>query len=340
MDRVAVEAMGETIYFETADARLRPSPEAFAGLFLLPALKQHARLRVEAPLDGAWLLGTKTLTGIYASWWKYPATYPIEDVGVAPAQVAPAPGHGLCFTGGVDSFYALHEASSRYDHLVFVHGYDIDLADGVRIDAWERSLRDVALDTRKQAVLVRTNLRSHPVFSSVPWERTHGAALAAVGQLLAPRLGHLSIPPSWSRSRLRPWGSHPETDQLWSSSHLGVLHGNAGIGRRDRLLTIAGYPLAQRHLRVCWEHRTDEQNCSRCEKCVRTMTALAGAGVLDRFRTFSARADLPAAIRALGRLSPGLAMLWQELLALDLPPDVRRETRRLVRRSRRWWPFG
>ena len=331
--------MGEVIHFESRDAPLQPSAEAFAGLFLLPALKHGARLRVEAPLDGIWLLGTKTLAGIYADWWRYPATYPIEDTGVRRMPGAPAPGHGLCFTGGVDSFFALHAASSRYDHLVFVHGYDIALDDTSRIRRYEDSLREVARETGKKAVLVGTNLRSHPVFTSVPWDRTHGAALAAVGHLLAPRLGQLSIPPSWSRTRLRPWGSHPETDQLWSSSHLVVHHGNAKIGRRDRLLTIAGYPLAQRHLRVCWEHRSDDLNCARCEKCLRTMTALAGAGVLDRFRTFPADADLPRGIRELGRLPPSLAALWEELLELELPPVLRREVRRLTRRSRRWWPF-
>jgi hypothetical protein len=49
------------------------------------------------------------------------------------------------------------------------------------------------------------------------------------------------------------------------------------------VLAIAEDPVAHVTLRVCWLNPDQSNNCGRCEKCLRTMTSLAAAGVLSRF---------------------------------------------------------
>ncbi len=329
---------GGVLSFRSETIRLRPAVESFAGPLLLPAMKARARLLVPQPLDATWVLGTRTLAGVFAEWWGYPATYPIQAATIRRDESHPAPGHALCFTGGVDSFYTLLSAASRYDHLLYVFGLDVGLGDHVRREALSASLEEIARETGKQLVLLSTDVRSHAAFSTVSWERNHGAVLAAAGHLLGHRVGRLSIPPSFHVRREIPWGTHPRTDELWSTHRVRIHHGDAAIGRRERLRRIAHYPLVRRHLRVCWENRTPTGNCSRCDKCLRTMATLAVFGLLDRFEVFDTSTRLPERIDALGRVGVHAARAWHELLDLGPDPALARSIQRLVARSRpRWW---
>ena len=88
-----------------------------------------------------------------------------------------------------------------------------------------------------------------------------------------------------------------------------------------------------RHLRVCWQNVGTDLNCGRCEKCVRTMAMLAGAGVLDRCETFPDRVDLPDRIGQLGSVPSGIVPLWEDLLDSGLDPGEVEAIAALLERS-------
>ena len=140
--------------------------------------------------------------------------------------------------------------------------------------------------TGTRAVLVRSNLREHPTFGAVSWERSHGGALAAVGHLLTGHCGDFLISATLPRPEARFWGSH------WRRRPAVVLHQAARAPRGRRAGTgreAARAPsdeLVRRHLRVCWENRSSSPNCCRCDKCLVTMVALEACGQLDHFQTF------------------------------------------------------
>ena len=48
-----------------------------------------------------------------------------------------------------------------------------------------------------------------------------------------------------------------------------------------------------------WEHRTEELNCSWCDKCLITMVVLAEEGALERFAGFDGDAVLHERLDAL-----------------------------------------
>ncbi|MEO5617240.1 MAG: hypothetical protein ABIS67_05685 [Candidatus Eisenbacteria bacterium] len=325
---------GTPIWFESADAELAPSPEAFAGLLLLPALQQQAKVVVDSRLDPVWLDGTAKLPAIYNGWWGYTGAWPYEYAGSSPPAETRAAGAAACFTGGVDSFYTLLSGGERFDTLVHVHGYDIPLEDHARIQSFERSFREVAARTGKLAILLRTNLREHPIFASVNWERTHGAALAAAGLILSPRIQSLVVPSSYRYLHLRPWGSHPETDPLWSTSRTSIVHDDATFSREEKTRRIVDEPMVWEHLRVCWENRVPTGNCSACHKCVRTMAAIAAYGRLAEFTVFDRTTPLAARLDALPPLPEHLIAPWGNLLELDLAPPDRGALDRLLERSR------
>ncbi len=65
-----------------------------------------------------------------------------------------------------------------------MHGFDIDLADEPRMSALAASLGEISTRLGIRSILIRTNVRTHPLMRSVRWERSHGGVLAAIGHLL------------------------------------------------------------------------------------------------------------------------------------------------------------
>jgi hypothetical protein len=332
--RVCAEVGGAPLWFESPDAALRAAPEAFGCALLVAALHDRRPLTIEGEVSRTWLSNAERLLDIFQGWWGYPKLTP--RAAARADDVRPeAAGTALCFSGGVDSFYSLLRSGERIDVLVTVHGYDIKLRDEARASAFESSLRAVAAELGVKPVVVRTNLREHPAFARAPWERTHGGALAAVGHLLGDASGRLLISSSYPYHKRAPWGSHWQTDPLWSSDRVEVAHVGAELQRSDKLRAIAREPLARKHLRVCWENLAPEGNCSRCEKCLRTRLILADCGELENFPVFEGwdtlarRLDSLPAIRGRGRVFAALLERGR------LTPEVEAALRGLLRRTRR-----
>lgn len=332
-------AAGATCTVACATHPLADVAEVWGTALCLPAARAGAVLRLPGPVDGTWRSGVQANVAAAARWWggdavlRLEAPEPTGRFGRAAAD-RPAPGRALCFTGGVDSFFSLLVGDHRPTHLLYVLGFDVEVADGRRAVAVTAAVEDVAGAVGLEVVIARSDLRRHPAFASISWEHTHGAALAAVAHSLHPTIGTLVIPPSYATSRLQPWGSRPDLDPRWSvPGRLQVEHGDASGRRMDRVLAIAHHPLVHRHLRVCWQNLGSELNCGRCEKCVRTMVMLAGADQLQHCATFPDRADLIPALAAMPGLAPGHVEMWTDLIELDLRPDERRAVDDLLNRE-------
>ncbi len=320
---------GRPVWFDCREAELDSSPEAIAGTVLLAAAERGRRLRIADPVSAAWRCNITQMMGIWREWWGCPVLPPH-----APELPAPRPWSPRAvrwFTGGVDSFFTLLCGETRPDVLAFVQGYDIPLDDAPRMAAWEPALREIAGSMGARAIVMRSNLRSHPLVARSSWERTHGGALAAIGHLLAPSAGTLLIASSFPAHYGYRWGSHVRLDPLWSSDRLGVVHDGATHSRVGKLRAIADHELAQRHLRVCWENRSPTGNCSRCDKCLCTMATVMACGRHDRFRTF----DWPASLTGRINQIPATRFVrtYGELLDESLPPPLAEAIRALLKRS-------
>jgi hypothetical protein len=330
--RVEVQVEGSPLWFESSDTLLRPAPEAFTSALLVPALQRNADLMIDAPLDSMWLSNAQALMSAFGKWWGYrPIT--ITGTGANAASAEQGTATALCFSGGVDSFFNLLRGHYRVDYLVVAHGYDIRLSDTDRMDSFRPSLRSISEATGTTLAVIRTNLREHPVFSDVPWQHAHGGALAALGHVMG-GIRRLVVSASYPYEMNRPWGSHWTTDPLWSSQQLEIVHEGASLWRSDKLREIADEPLVRNHLRVCWEGRTSDLNCCRCEKCLRTMLILAQYGKLDAFAAFPDKSNLARYLDELDPISTDLMHVYRWLLEQGLDPELSRSVRSLLRRSR------
>jgi len=333
--RVSADVDGTSVWFESADVPLAPAPEAFASAFLLPSLAHRRRLVSARALDPLFLANVPRLIEIFRRWWRYPRLLPRAAAGSSAAsdqENGKPRGRAAFFSGGVDSFHALRHLGEPIDRLVFVEGFDMPLGDAPRVEASLTGIREVAAASGASLTLLRTNLREHPLVRRTSWERANGGALAAVAHLLSDAIAEMIVPSSVAVPWNMHWGSHWETDPLYSSSRVRLRQFGESLRRIEKVKEISDDPLAQRHLRVCWENRTPTGNCSRCGKCVITRLMLASAGKLDAFPVFAGSATLASDVDAIHHDSHFASM--QDLVTIgDLPPDLHRATAALLARS-------
>jgi hypothetical protein len=248
-------------------------------------------LRSSAPIDAALIDNVRELMRVWSAWYpelRVPSVEgPIRDSPASADRTA------AFFSGGVDSFFtALRHAhgagtprTERIDDLIFVHGFDIAIENDNAVRTVRPALESAAARLGRRLVVVRTNLRATR-FGTTGWARlSHGAALAAVGHALGRGYAKVLVPSSAGYRDLRPWGSHPLTDPLFTSSTLQVLHDGPAYMRVEKTAFIAQHDVALDTLRVCWRSKTG-LNCGACNNCYRTMLALEVLGVLERCATF------------------------------------------------------
>jgi hypothetical protein len=332
--RVSASVSEDPVWFASSDEKLVPANEAWASAMLIPALHQQESLKICDALDRHWFENHLKLVSIFKEWWNYPAQSPIRSAHCID-RVTEGSETGLMFTCGADSFHSLLTQKDAVDSLIYVVGYDVTLNDNKRANTVISHVRRVAAECGTRAIIVYSNLREHPHFSKVSWNQTHGAGLAAVGHVLSGSLNTLLISASHGRMNPAPWGSHPHTDPLWSSGNLRIEYLSPATKRLDRLLAIADSPLVQRYLRVCWRNVGDDLNCSKCEKCVRTMLSLEIAGTLSRCPSFRGHTQLAERIRDLPPMAPTELeiLFWEEMLDRDFEPRLQRAVRDLMQRS-------
>ncbi len=297
--RISAQVQDRVLWFESDDIELAPRPEVFACALLIPALHAGLTLSLDQPLSTTWLTNCRQLLRIYNQWWGYPEYLPLAppgDLGRKPISLKTS----LCFTGGVDSFYSLLRSGNEIDFLVNIQGFvDTPLQDVRRLRAIEGSIREVAHQTGKHPVFVRTNFLDLPLVARTDWERAHGGGLTAIGHALANVVARHLVSSSHMLETAKPWGSHWMTDHLWSSASMQIIHVGAELQRFQKLREIAQEPLLWDHLHVCWQNLAPEGNCSRCDKCLRTRIALLECGGLDNFRSLAGANTLARDIDAL-----------------------------------------
>jgi hypothetical protein len=235
---------------------------------------------------------------------------------------------GCFFSGGVDSFFSVLTHRNELTHLVFVHGFDVELDDTELRDRVAIEARTAAAELDMPLIEVETDLRE--TFDRCSdWERYHGGALASVALLLRATLGKIYIAASDPWAVMVPWGSHPLLDPLWSTDDLTIVHDGSRADRGQKVESFRDEPVALKRLHVCWENPDGAYNCGRCGKCVRTMLDLRMAGLLDQCVTLPDNLDTARVART--PLSLQFRLLWQRYLAQlerdDDDPDLARAIR-------------
>lgn len=333
--RVTARVAGSDVWFESPDLTLRPSIEGFVAAFLIPSLELRRPLVVAGHACPEFVANTRQVVEQAHQWRRSSRMLPSYGAALGAVPGGRTPRAALFLSGGVASFHSLLSSGRHVDDLVLVQGFDVPLTDARGAASCDQLLREVAEATGTRAILVRSNLRTHPVFRQVPWERGHGGALAAVGHVLADHVTAALISSSHRRGRRGARRSHWPLERSWSSASLRLERVGAELTREQQLSAIAQHPVVRQHLRVCGLHHRLGLNCSRCEKCLRTQLGLLGDGQLAHYRKFEGETTLAERLDRLESVAdPVLFPIYQRMIARPMRPDVAAAGARLLERSR------
>lgn len=265
--------------------------DSFVIAALLKAMEDKATLKVHGPVSASLLNNLEEYQRVFSIWFpeKYTEIEIVPDSEVEETKVTDD--IMLSFSGGVDgSFSALNHILRRgpirrklfdINAVLYIEGFDVNID-------YDRECKRVAERNRQllkdysdlQFLNVRTNLKY--LLSIKKFWTSHACVLASTASLFRKLSGGCLVGSSHSYLHLSPWGSHPLTDRLLSSSSFEIHH-DMVFTRVEKLKALFAWPEALANLKVCWEgqYRYDtlpDTNCCCCDKCVRTMLAFKALG--------------------------------------------------------------
>lgn len=290
---VTIAGVARELWFEVPEESVAhaTTSDAFALASLLPALRVAERLVVEGPISPLLRRNLEELQGLFTAW--FPEFHRVEIDAPTFETVSPATDTDTAafFSGGVDSFYTAITRADDLDSLIYVDGLDmIDPTPEFR-HMVRSHVEAAASELGKPLHRVETNLRDL-LDSYARWgDQTHAVALSSIAHALGGSLGTALVGADRTYSDLFPWAAHPLVIHLTSSERVRIEPVGWTTPRVDRVRLIADSPVAMRHLRVCWENPDGAYNCGSCKKCLRTKTALAIAGSLERCETMDDHLD-------------------------------------------------
>ena len=248
----------------------------------------------------------------------------------------------LLFTGGVDSLTTYIRHRSEDPYLISMNGADTALDDR---ETWRRNraivesfaddhgLEPLFVETDMHGFLDGSMLRAHYAryLDSTWWASVqHGLGLSGICAPLAYEhgIGDLYIAATHTSDFGEAWGSHPAIDNQVAWSGTRTHHDGYELSRQQKIERIAQYVDAEAPgltIRSC--HSGDGGgNCSRCEKCARTIFGLMLAGLDPErhgyevddasFETFRERFEAGD-----WRLGADERFMWQDLKD-HLDPDA------------------
>ncbi len=220
----------------------------------------------------------------------------IQYERLAPAQVQPQT-VGCTFSGGVDSWFTIWKHLPQNQPLrdfqvtnaLFINLFDLTRRDKEKYprlyNHYHSELQRLGIDLipleTNLASLVIPRLRITYFFAPI----LAGCAMLFQGLLkrffIASGRGHREMARRLS-------SSSPLTERLLSTDTLDLIHYGSKHQRYHKIEIISNWQLAQENLRVCVIPNLGEQvlNCSRCEKCLRTMVTIYALGSMAQFSTF------------------------------------------------------
>lgn len=296
-------------------------PEVADGLFtllLFSAMHQGLPLHFPMPLSRQLLKIQARQQEIAAAW--FPSLRRVE-VAATPREgpadaVLPSRRTAATFTAGVDSMLTALENRDSLDFLFYMQGFGpLTELEGPIFQPMASHMKKVADKLGRPFHVGRMTYRALADICA-PWMDNHGAALASLGLFMGNSVERLLIPSSNPWEHQSPWGSHHLLDESWSSERVSIqLHGSR-FNRPHKVQHLVNhYPDFVGDLAVCWTDDVPNQarNCSRCEKCLRTMCSLAMCGWERWGEAFCEPLNLER-VRAL-KLQPGnLRNEWEPML--------------------------
>lgn len=289
----------QEIYFETIAEfakDLTCNPHAFLVASIIPAMRYgEKRIYLDAEICPELKSGLTEAMRWLQQWYGGDRTLVSIEARTQTDFTLPSlQRSGFFFSGGVDSL-----ATLRVNRLNFPLEHPRSFQDGILILGLEGHeidsqlagqhlslLSELAMDAKINLIPVYTNIRDLDSSLEFWHNEFQSAVLSAVAHALIKRLNDVTIASSEYVPFLVPYGTHPLLDPNYSSQNLRIRHDSVLLSRLDKTKIISEWDAGLQNLKVCTRNQYEDLNCGRCEKCLRTMTALEAIGMLDKTSAF------------------------------------------------------
>jgi hypothetical protein len=322
---------GEMLFWELPRlASFEPRGEPFVCALLPAAMRAGTPIILpdDLPLDPTFLINIERLQSVFLRW------FPDLQAVTIRASIRPRAVRTLDrvtgYSGGIDSSFTLDTLGERLDAAMLIDGIEYREAAPELFDEITGTLGEAVKHRGLALVRVRTNVKAFGRALGAKWSESLGGAIASSVHAAGFAEYHVAASNSWEN--LRPYGSHPLTDPLWSAATVRIEHHGAELRRIDKIRYLGAVPDLLDLIRVCFQG--NEYNCGRCQKCLMTM---AGFRALDIHSAALPRLDDATLLRQVVVEHDGDLVDWEELLVPGLErrdPALHRELVRLVRRYR------
>ena len=330
-----------TVYFRSTRGPIGGSSDHLIPLTMLTAMVRNEPVKIEGSVSHRLLSNLPQIQTLLAAFTRG-HNQELAAVGfeadVVETQNWPE-GRGVAcfFSGGVDSTYSAIQHRDELDALVFIRGFDLDVRDEAWREMAAERARAAAAEIGLPLIEIETDMNRF-IGRATSWHIGYGPALATVALLLQPMFRRVYIAGGRAYARLIDAGAHPMLDPLWGTEGLETIHDGAELERWQKLEVLADNPIAQKHLRLCFERHRAPYNCGECPKCLTTMVTLAALGALGHFQTFAGPLDFAAVANLDSGQITIRSRIEDTIALLDRPgarpmPELRQA---LVRSLERW----
>ncbi|OEK08465.1 hypothetical protein A8C32_03170 [Flavivirga aquatica] len=236
----------------------------------------------------------------------------------------------MLFSGGVDAYATYIRIYDQTPDLVTILGADIEIDDHSQWQSFTGFIEDEELLKNNEKQYIETNVRTFYTYQvelllkDIGWwgKVQHGlsliGALAPISYIKSYK--NIYIASSYTEQIDIAWGSTPKIDEKisWASSR--VFHDGYELKRQDKVDLITTFSSAKNtnfKLRVCYSELRSEFNCSKCEKCYRTILGIILNGENPNNYGFNVDENVYSNIfKNLnnGSASKGMQYFWWELM--------------------------
>lgn len=236
----------------------------------------------------------------------------------------------MLFSGGVDAYATYIRTFSETPDLVTILGADIEIDDQSQWLSFTSFIEEEPLLNNNTKRYIETNVRAFYTYQvelllkDVGWWGKVQHGLSLIGSL-AP-ISYLNgyskiyIASSYTEQVDIAWGSTPQIDQSISWAGVQVLHDGYELQRQDKVDLITQFSEEKKtnfKLRVCYSELRSSFNCSKCEKCYRTILGLILNG--KNPNNYGFKVDENVYIKMFANLnyggaSKGMQYFWWELM--------------------------
>jgi len=334
--RLTGEVAGQPLFWHvTGSSAFEARGEPFVAALLPAAMRAGVAIELppELPVDPDFLANMARLQTIFGRWFAQLA--PVTIHARVAARRLPTAGRATGYSGGVDSSYTVDTLAHKLDAALLIDGIEYPYRDEALATRVTHEL-GAALDGRGiRLVQVTTNVKTALRALGGNWAEGIGGAIASAVHIAGFRDYQIAASNSWEN--LRPYGSHPLTDPLWSSANVRIGHHGAELRRIDKIGYLGGVPDLIERIRVCFQGNA--YNCGVCQKCLQTAAGFRALGLRSSALPHLDDARL---LRKATVEHDGDLVDWQEILLPDLSqsdPELHGELDRLIRRYR-WRQVG